>query len=213
MMRTIPSSPIEAIEPDPRREGALRLIIGGRPILSAPAEAVRRERLVVGGVLEPAQAERMVAEADRAAAYRTALRALERRPFAGRDLERRLTLKGHSAAMAKEAVDRAREAGLVDDAKYAQFYVQSRLARGRGPARLRQELLVAGVPKDLIDAAIRDQVDPDSVSGRISALVSRRAAQLKDLPPADRRRRLLAFLARRGYRGPEVSKIVRGAVL
>jgi SOS response regulatory protein OraA/RecX len=39
-------------------------------------------------------------------------------------------------------------------------------------------------------------------------LASKRAAQLRDLPRHVRRRRVLAYLARRGFSGREVSEMV-----
>jgi len=44
------------------------------------------------------------------------------------------------------------------------------------------------------------------------ALASKRAAQLGNLPRAAKRRRLLAYLARRGFTGSEIGAIVKQVV-
>ena len=44
--------------------------------------------------------------------------------------------------------------------------------------------------------------------GAVRALAERRAGQLAGLPPEARRRRLLAFLARRGFSGSKVRDLV-----
>ena len=44
------------------------------------------------------------------------------------------------------------------------------------------------------------------------ALATKRAAQLGTLPRQTKRRRLLAYLARRGFSGREVTEIVEGVL-
>lgn len=208
---TTTSKTIEAIEPDRRQKGVVRIVIDGRTVLSLPDDLVRREQLVVGGELTPERLTRLIGADDREAAYRTALRALERRSFAKRDLHRRLVLKGHLPDLAEAAVERAEAAGYLDDAKYAQMYVASRSARGRGAARLRRELAQLGVARELIDAALTDlsASNPSAEREQIEAIIARKRPQLEGLPPYQARRRLLAVLARRGYTGSLVRDLVR----
>ncbi len=210
-MTTTTSKTIEAIEPDRRQKGVVRVVIDGRTILSLPDDLVLREQLTVGAEITPERLERLVGAVDREAAYRTALRALERRSFAKRDLHRRLVLKGHLPELAAAAVERAEAAGYLDDAKFARQYVASRSARGRGPARLRRELAHAGVARELIDAALTELSlsDPEVQREQIETIIARKRPQLEGLPPYQVRRRLLAVLARRGYTGSEVQELVR----
>ncbi len=204
-----PNRPIEAIEPDIRREGTVRIVIGGKTVFLVPADAIRQEGLEVGVVIGPDQAGRLSRAIDQEAAYRTVIRLLGRRPFARRDLERRLALKGHPPDMVQLALDRAAAGGYLDDRAFAVFYVRSRSERGRGPARLRRELVQMGVAKDLVEAALEGLSAPEVAQVAIEGLIARRAGQLKGLPPATVRRRLLAYLARRGYTGSEVVRLIR----
>lgn len=211
-MRPIPSKPVELIEPDPKREGAVRVVVGGRTVLIVPAAAADDEKLAVGRVLATDQVERLERASDQEAAYRTAIRCLERRPFAKRDLARRLALKGHAPEPVAAALEQVEGAGLLDDQKFAEFYVRSRGAKGRGPARLRRELAQMGVDRGVIESALAQDVEVASMGDRLEAMVSKRAGQLEGLPLDQIRRRLLAFLARRGFRGPEVTRVVRAVV-
>ena len=106
-------------------------------------------------------------------------------------------------------MDRAADAGYLDDREFAKFYVRSRSARGRGPARLRRELVQMGVAKELIEGALEGCSAPEVVHEAIEGLIAKRAGQLKGLPASAVRRRLLAYLARRGYTGAEVLRLVR----
>src|SRR5512144_1755150 len=87
---------IGAVVPEPRRAGSMRVMVDGRPLLTVPRDVAERERLGPGLPLEEPLLTRLGRAADEEAAFRTALRLLERRPFAARDLARRLVLKGHS---------------------------------------------------------------------------------------------------------------------
>ncbi|HEV8149105.1 MAG TPA: RecX family transcriptional regulator [Gemmatimonadales bacterium] len=206
-----PRRVIGALAADPRRPGTIRVLVQGRPLLSVPREVAQAEGLAAGMLLEEPLYARLCRAADEEAAFRTALRFLERRPFATRDLTRRLVLKGHPPEAAAAAVERAGRAGLVDDARFALHYLETRAARGRGPLRLRRDLATLGVERLLVDRALRAAFGADGAGGPSAEAVARkRLAQLTGLPKPVIRRRLLAFLARRGFAGPDVSTTVAG---
>ena len=75
--------------------------------------------------------------------------------------------------------------------------------------RVRRDLLAMGVPRDAVEAAIAAQW-PDGVEDTALPLqlATRRAAQLGDLPRPVKRRRLLAYLMRRGFSGRTVNLVV-----
>ena len=208
----IPSRPIEAIEPDPRRPGTVRLVVGGEPVLIVPVEAARKEGIAVGAVLSAEQYDRLLVASDLEAALRTAVRLLEHRPYARKDLARRLAMKGHPPAAVETALDRAAALGYLDDERFARHFVQSRSAKGRGPSRLRRELSVQGVAGPVIDRVLGEELAEGWSAEAVQALAEKRARQLQSVPRPDRIRRIVAYLARRGFTGPDVVAAVRRAV-
>jgi regulatory protein len=204
---------ITALEHDPRRPGTVRLEIDGARFGAVPRELVGAEGLSVGRLADPELMERLSAAADIEAAYRTALRCLELRSYARSDLGRRLQRKGHPRAAVEMALQRAAALGFLDDEAYTRNYVQARSARGRGPSRLTRDLLAMGVQRSLIDRALAAQWPEGSDRSSVPlALATKRAAQLGTLPRQTRRRRVLAYLARRGFSGREVTDIVERVV-
>lgn len=202
---------VTALEPDPRRPGSVRVLVDGRAF--ATVDTAAASGLEPGGPLADATAERLARAADAEAAYRTVLRALERRPHARADLGRRLLRRGLAAEAVENALARAERAGLLDDAAFARHYVATRTERGRGPARLVRDLLALGVARPLVDAAITEQWPAEADRRALpAALAAKRAAQLGNLPRPAKRRRLLAFLARRGFTGSEALEAVAGAL-
>lgn len=200
---------ITALVPEPRGPGSVRIEVDGERFASVSPEVVRAHGLQVGRELDEALRLRLEAEGDVEAAYRTALRAIERRSFARADLARRLLRKGHAPAAVEAALARVQEQGLLDDAAFAANYVETRAARGRGPLRLRRDLMAMGVERAIVDRAVAAHARESGGNGEVPlALASKRAAQLRDLPRHVRRRRVLAYLARRGFSGREVSDMV-----
>ncbi len=204
---------ITALAPDPRRPGTLRIEIDGQRFGAVPEEVAVSAGLAPGLVLDADLRERLLVAADAEAAYRTALRALERRAFARHDLGRRLRRKGHPSHAVDSALERAAGLGLLDDAAFALDYVQSRTARGRGPSRLATDLMAMGVERSLIDRAIAAEWSEGADrAGVPRKLAEARASRLSGLPAPVKRRRVLAYLARRGFSGREVSEMVAKVV-
>jgi regulatory protein len=204
---------ITAIGPDPRRAGAIRIEVDRAPFASVSQDLVAEERLAPGRELDDALRERIGLEAEIEGAFRTVLRALERRSFARADLGRRLRRKGHAPEAVDHALERAAEMRLLDDGAFALNYVETRSGRGRGPLRLTRDLLAMGVERRLIDRALAAYAaDGMDRGGLPLSLATKRAGQLGNLPREVKRRRLLAYLARRGFSGRDITEMV-GRVL
>jgi regulatory protein len=204
---------ITALDPDPRYPEAIRIEIDGVRFGAVPRELIAAERLQVGVAVAPGAQDRLSVAADAEAAFRTMLRVLAVRSFARADLSRRLQRKGHPRAAIQAATERAAGLGLLDDAAFAQGYVETRAARGRGPARLARDLMAMGVERSVIDAAIASQWPEGSDRSAVPlALAHKRVAQLGSLPRQTKRRRLVAYLARRGFTGREITDMVERVV-
>ncbi|MBA2290900.1 MAG: regulatory protein RecX [Gemmatimonadales bacterium] len=200
---------VEGLVPDARRPGSTRVVVGGRPAWTVPADVVAELALVAGGPLTGAQMERLDRAADEEGAFRSGLRSLERRAHARQELQRKLERKGHTADAVASAIVRLERLGLLDDVAFAQQYVASRSARGRGPVRLRYDLRSLGIADDTIAHSVASiPTDHDDPLAQPRALAIKRAGQLGGLPRETRRRRLSAFLARRGFNGSDARAVI-----
>jgi regulatory protein len=205
---------VTGLAPDPRRASYCVVDVDRGRFASLPAEVVTELRLIIGRELSRADLQRLQAAADEEAAARAALRALARRPHARGDLRRRLVLKQHPPDAVDRALERLAAQGLLDDRQYAEHFAATRAARGRGPSRLLTDLLRQGVDRRSAEAAVRAALSAEGIDpGRaVLAVAARRAAQLGDLPAAVKRRRLRAYLARRGYAGHQAWAVVEQVV-
>ncbi len=201
---------VTALTPDPRQSGYLVVDVDRARYASLPLEVVHALGLAEGVEVQGDLADRLKRAADVEAAYTVAARLLAMRPRSVYELLARLRERGHNPSAAAEAVGRLEAAGVLDDATYARHFARVRAPRGHGPSRLLHDLLAKGVDRRLAERAIAEVLDADGLEGpaQARALAQKRMAQLKGLQPRQQRRRLLAYLARRGFRGREVQDMV-----
>ena len=201
---------LTALAPDPRQPGYRLVEVDRGRFASLPLEAVQPLGLQVGVELAPALLDRLRELADVEAAERAALRALARRAHARLDLPRRLVKRQHPPAAVEAALDRLALRGLLDDRRFAEQYAALRATRGKGPARLLRDLQAQGVERRTAEHAVRRALEEEGIDPGVEAraVAAKRARQLAGLPVAVRKRRLLAFLVRRGYGGLQVRELV-----
>ncbi len=148
-------------------------------------------------------------------AYDRALRFLERRAYSTEEIRQRLARNGYEAAAIEQTIARLTRAGLLDDAAYARQVARSKLVGARfGARRVRQELARRGVPRQLIGAAVEEVTQDEEVDSSAQAIevARRRSRDLAGLDPVVQRRRLYAYLARRGFGPDDITAAVRVAL-
>jgi regulatory protein len=109
----------------------------------------------------------------RTEALAVAARALARREHSQRSLRERLQRAGVTADDAEAVVEELRQAGLVDDGRFAEERARVLAERGKGDAAIRFELGRAGIDTAEIEAALGG-LEPEHE--RAAALVARRGA-------------------------------------
>jgi regulatory protein len=142
-----------------------------------------------------------------AAPIDVALRYLAQRPRSEQEVRRRL----RRAGVAEEAVDgvvaQLQQHGLVDDAAFAQYWLEQRQTfRPRGARLLRAELRQHGISTQVASAAA-DELATSADEDAYRAAYKR----AQHLPSADERAfksRLSQFLARRGFDWEVISSAV-----
>ncbi|WP_241844649.1 regulatory protein RecX [Kitasatospora sp. CB01950] len=114
--------------------------------------------------------------------------------------------------VAEQVLTRLEEVGLIDDAAFAEAWVESRHAvRGLSRRALAQELRTKGVTGESAERALL-QVDADDESEAARALVARKLRSTAGLDRDVRMRRLVGVLARRGYSEGLAFRVVREAL-
>lgn len=144
-----------------------------------------------GGISE---ADPQDPHADPAAAFRKIERLCLVREQASEQLRQRLARDGFEPDAVETAVARALACGLVDDSRFADVLVRSRLAQGRGRRGIAAELEALGIDADGVEALAAGDGDDAGEVDRALALLDRK-------PPRAKNRRDAAYrrLAGKGF--------------
>ena len=150
-------------------------------------------------------------------AREAALKLLDRARRTRQDLSRRLRDKGFAAPAIETALERLAAVGLVDDAEYARAWLAGRWGRRpSGWRRLQQELRVK-VCRTRRSRSARaeltardDAPDEESAARKVVEQAMRRMARLE---PRVRQQRLYGLLARRGFDGDLIRRVLAVARL
>ncbi len=167
-----------------------------------PAGTVGELCLEVDSRATPEQLRRLEAAASRSAALEQALRLLGYRARSRVELERRLRRSGHPPGAIDAALARCGELGYLDDQAFALFFARDRLnLRPCGRRLLMTELRRKGVAEDAAASAIEEAfAEADLGEAELAhQLAQKRLRSIAGLARPVARRRLTAYLARRGF--------------
>jgi regulatory protein len=144
-------------------------------------------------------------------ARQIALRSLAARGRSVAEMRSKLRDRGIDEAVAEQEIARLQSEGLLNDYDLAEQLVYSLTEHKKlGPVAIRQALLKRKIPGAVIDQVVPAQSDVDS--DVIVQLAEDRLRVLSGLEPEVQKRRLIGFLARRGYSGSEVYRAVDSAL-
>jgi regulatory protein len=202
---------ITAITASARHAGRFEILVDDKVVAMLSLDGIERLGIRIGSRYSEALAIRAANEAAALHTFDRALAMLAARPRAARDLERMLVRKGEPAEHVAAAIQRLIALGILDDAQFARQFIRARIAGpGLSRRRLQSELWRRGVARDVIDAALNEVMAEDEVDedAQIAEVAAKKLRTLRSADPAVARRRLYAFLARRGYEGTAIRRVM-----
>ncbi|HET7712726.1 MAG TPA: regulatory protein RecX [Thermoanaerobaculia bacterium] len=143
--------------------------------------------------------------ADEDRCYAAALRLLNHRFNSVEELRRKLRSKRFEDAAIASTIERLTREKWLDDQRYAAAFARTRSSRGIGSNRIRQELISAGVDREIAQAALTANADQERDQERLEATVKKKRAALERrhgegyVRTREGRQKLLAQMVRLGY--------------
>jgi regulatory protein len=185
---------ITALEYQKRNRDRVSVFLDGRFAFGLPA--IVAAGLRKGQTLSDAEIESLQEEGTVESGYHKALDFLSYRPRSRAEVETYLQKRGFPETRAEAIIERLERAGLLNDAAFAQFWVENRERfRPRGPRALRYELQSRGVSDEIIERVLA-LLD---VSDGAYRSASKKACQLGQLDRQTFVRKVVEYLARRGF--------------
>jgi regulatory protein len=152
--------------------------------------------LEVGQDISDEKIARLRTEDEREVVYLKTLNFIQYRPRSNQELRRYLVKQQASDEIVEQTLERLQRAGLVDDARFAQSWVENRTdLRPRSRQALAYELRQRGIDSEIISEAL-EEVDDGPLAIEAARKQSRR---YQDLEWQDFRQKMCAYLARRGF--------------
>lgn len=207
--------------PDGERIAPVTYLFGSAPELAEPTASTEIDPSPSGvvRVVEPAPRVAFRDEAESETKPRgsferinnVSMHALARRGMSSREMRDYLVGREFDSAEVDEEVARLEGVGLLDDVELAETLVRTlRDRKGLGRSALTAELRRRNVDPLAIDEAL-DGASDDELA-RATELAVKRAPQVRSLDSVTAKRRLGAFLMRKGYSGSVVSAAVATAL-
>jgi len=103
-----------------------------------------------------------------------------------------------------------KQKGLLDDAAFARAWIESRISKPLGFARLKRELIAKGIDVKIIDKTIAELKNNYSEEAVVLELAKERLAKSHDAPPEKAKKRLYGYLLRRGFSPGIVIEVLEG---
>ncbi len=185
---------ITAIELQARHANRFNLYIDEQFVLGL--SALIAAKLRVGQTLTDADLKRLEDEEAFESAHEKALRFLEPRPRSAMEVKQHLLKKKITADVAERVIERLTNAGLLDDAAFAKFWVDNREQfKPRAARALRFELRRKGLSSADIAQAV-GEIDESESAYRAGLARAKRWYALERRAFLEK---MSAFLTRRGF--------------
>jgi regulatory protein len=152
--------------------------------------------LEVGQELADEKIAQLRSEDEREVAYQRALRLIQYRPRSESEIRRHLKREATPEEIVDEVIERLKQSGLIDDAGFAQAWVENRTdLRPRSRRALAYELNQRGVDAQVIEQSL-NAIDDDAMAYQAA---QRPARKFKDLEWNDFRQKMYRYLGQRGF--------------
>ena len=124
---------------------------------------------------------------------------LKFRPRSEYEIRERLKRKKFGEPVIKAVLTFLKEKSFIDDEAFTQAWVDFRLKKSFGLRRITQELRIKGISKDIVAQVLEKTKENYSEREVVAKITRERLNRLKEIEPQTAKRRLFAYLLRRGF--------------
>lgn len=120
-----------------------------------------------------------------------------------KEIYARLKKKKFDDRIIKETLLFLKDKGFINDNYFAKAWIESRIKRPLGLRRIKEELRLKGIDKDIIDSQLGEILKGYSEEEIVAEITKKKFDKLKGVEPQKAKRRLYAYLLHRGF-SPEI---------
>ena len=128
---------------------------------------------------------------------------LKFRPRSEKEIRLRLKKKKFDQRIIEETISFLKDKDFINDNYFAKAWIESRLKRPLGLRKIKEELRVKGIDKEIIDSQIEEIKKNYSEEDIVTEIARGKFNRLKNIEPQKAKRRVFSYLMRRGF-SPEI---------
>jgi regulatory protein len=125
-----------------------------------------------------------------------------------KELYERLRKKKFDERIIRNALSFLKEKGFINDNYFAKAWIEWRIKKPLGIRKIKEELKLKGIDKEIIDSQIRKIKEIYREEDIVSKLAGLRISKLKGVEPYKAKQRVYAYLIRRGFSPDIVMDVV-----
>lgn len=181
-------------------QNRVNIYLDGKFAFGITLESLMHNSLSVGKELTSDQVALLKNQGDKDKVFGRVLRFITSRPHSEKEVNLWFKKKKvDDPDVIKSVFDRLKKLELVDDEKFARWWIEQRTVFRPKPKRvLKQELRMKGISDDIFDNAFEDTETTDDLE-IAKKIVAKRWERLKALPKKEAKFKLMQFLAGRGF--------------
>lgn len=165
-------------------------------------------KLEVGMEVDDAFIENILRAEEKNKALNYTLNLLSYRQRSEKEIYNSLKRKGFEESYIENAMDYCRENGYLNDKTFAESFIKDKINLNKlGPQRIKYELMLKGISKDIIEESLI--VDSDDQYDAAMELALKKLNSYKNDDKNSIYRKLTGFLGRKGYSYDIISKVLK----
>jgi regulatory protein len=189
-----------------------RIFLNGAFFASVDSSLVHNFGLRVGLEIEETTLQKLIAADEAVRAKNYALERLQGDTYTKTQMQECLDAEGFSRQAVRETLEYLEQFNYIRDKKYATWWVnRRRRSNPKGKQLLKQELLSKGVDENAANSVV-DRIGDEDEAAMALQLAQKQAKRYRSLQPQAARRRLYAFLRRRGFDHDLIQKTLAQAL-
>jgi regulatory protein len=181
------------------KKNRLSVFVDGEPWLTLSQTTAEKLHLSPGEVCDLGLLKEKILVYEKAEGFERLSKFLGLRPRSRQEVRLRLFRFGYHSSVVDILIQDLAESNLIEDYRFAEWWVREGVRAGKGAARLKQELLSRGTSTEVIEAALRSEYREEKDFTRALRLARQKLTSLKRMDPQTARRRLTGLLQRRGF--------------
>jgi len=196
---------VTSIRPQKKRK-RFNIYLDGEFAFGVSDKTLVKAGLAVNGRISEKEIEKLKKQDQQGGLYDQALRFLSYRPRSEKEVRDYLQKKGGPIGTTEGIISELKRQDLIDDRAFTEWWLEQRKTfRPRGKFALMMELKQKGIDEELIKDALERLIDEASL---VKRLIEKRAKNYKNLDQRSFRRKMIGFLARRGFNWPIIQKVL-----